>query len=69
MRILGEEVVLQRGTFRRVRQYVAGWHPELGTLHFGWSGRETIVEVDRIMPVQVVVAGGEAAETARPSQD
>lgn len=59
--VVGEVVLNQDGTFRRIRQYLAGWHPERGVLHFGWSGRETIVERDVISPihpVHVVLVGG-----------
>jgi hypothetical protein len=59
--IVGEEILHEHGCFRRIRQYIAGWHPDLGVLHFGWSGQETIVERDVISPVQLVsfgLAGG-----------
>jgi hypothetical protein len=52
LRVLGEEILHEQGSFRRLRQYVAGWHPHLGTLHFGWSGRETIIERDVILPAR-----------------
>ena len=52
-RILAEEVLFEQGNYRRVRRYLAGWHPQLGVLHQGWSGRETIVEVDVIAPARV----------------
>ena len=52
--IVGEVVLHEHGSFRRIRQYIAGWHPDLGVLHFGWSGRETIVERDVISPVRLL---------------
>jgi hypothetical protein len=54
--IVGEVILHQHGCFRRVRQYLAGWHAELGALHFGWSGPETIVERDIILPARVLYA-------------
>ena len=51
-RVLGEEVLFQQGCYRRVRRYVAGWHPLLGVLHDGWTGHETIIELDVIAPVR-----------------
>jgi hypothetical protein len=52
--VLGEEVLHEQGSFRRLRQYIAGWHPHLGALHFGWSGQETIVERDVILAARAV---------------
>lgn len=46
--VLDEQVLYQQGVYRRVRQYLRGWHPELGVLHMGWQGQETIVEKDMI---------------------
>ncbi len=46
-----EEVVLHRdGPFARVRRYYKGRHPHLGYIHDGWSGEETVQEVDVIRP-------------------
>ena len=52
--IVGEEILHEHGCYKRIRQYLSGWHPHLGVLHFGWSGRETIVERDVISPVHFV---------------
>ena len=51
--LLAEEVLFEQGNYRRVRRYLAGWHPQLGVLHQGWSGQETIVELDVIAPARV----------------
>lgn len=53
--ILDEKILYQQGTFSRVRRYLAGWHPELGILHIGWQGPETIVERDIITPKCVLI--------------
>ena len=51
MEIIGREVLYENRSFRRVRDYVSGHHPELGILHNGWSGDETIIERDVITPI------------------
>lgn len=48
--ILDEQILYQKGSFKRVRQYLRGWHPELGKLHMGWQGRETVVEKEAVAP-------------------
>jgi hypothetical protein len=48
--VLGEEVIWQNGPHRRVRRWLRGCHPHLGPLHLGWSGWETVVEVDLLRP-------------------
>lgn len=51
--ILHEEVLVEQGLFRRVRQWWRGQHPQMGLIQppwMGWSGDwETVVVVDRIM--------------------
>lgn len=49
--IVGEEVIHQQNSFRRVRRWIKGWHPELGLLTFGYTGPETVMEVDLIRPM------------------
>ena len=50
--ILDEQVLHEQGSFRRVRRYLRGWHPELGgILHMGWQGKETIIKCDVIKAV------------------
>jgi len=50
-RVLCQETLHERDSFRRVRQYLQGHHPKLGKLHDGWSGPETIVERDVVKAV------------------
>lgn len=52
--ILSEEVLSQSGSFKRVRRFLQGHHPERGKLTEGWSGPETIEETDLISPAAVV---------------
>ncbi len=54
MHILSEQITYERGTFRCIRQYLAGHHPHLGRLHHGWSGPETIVERCFVVPLGVI---------------
>ena len=49
--IVGEQVLYQNGSFRRVRRWIRGWHPELGQLMMGFTGPETVMEVDSIRPM------------------
>lgn len=48
MRILDEQVLYSNGKYKRVRRWLEGKHPHLGKLHHGWTGWETIQEVDVI---------------------
>lgn len=42
--VVGEQVVSIHGNTLTIRRYLKGWHPELGQLHWGLSGPETVVE-------------------------
>ncbi len=55
---IGEIVLRQQGSYKRVQRFYPGWFkPEGGiagvnyTWHFGWSGKETIIEKDVITPI------------------
>ena len=48
--ILDEHVLYQKDCFRKVRRWLRGKHPELGVLHVGYSGWETIQEVEVMIP-------------------
>lgn len=53
--IIGEQVVLQQGSFKRVRRWYRGKYPEIGVLQPPWSGLsgdwETITEEGVISPL------------------
>lgn len=49
--ILNTEIIHQSGSFMRVRRWLKGAHPERGKLVRGWTGMETIEEVDFIKPI------------------
>lgn len=51
--LVGEEVVYQSGSYRKVRRYWRGIHPALGVIVRGWSGWETVEEKDVIFPMAV----------------
>ncbi len=51
--IVGERVLNESGCFRRIQRWIKGWHPELGTLIFGLTGPETLVETHSIRPMKV----------------
>lgn len=63
MEILGEEVLSQSGCFRRVRRWLRGVHPELGTIVRGHTGWETLQETSVVKAMQVF----QVAETEVPS--
>ncbi|HLJ92920.1 MAG TPA: hypothetical protein VKU02_06980 [Gemmataceae bacterium] len=48
--LLDEHVLFQHGRFQRVRRWWRGIHPDRGKVVHGWSGWETVEEVDRIVP-------------------
>lgn len=62
LKTLSYEVLRKQGSYSRVRIYVSGWHKDLGLLHFGWTGKETIIEKDVITPSGVFYA--KESETA-----
>ena len=38
------------GKFKKVTIYLKGWHPDKGKLTMGWSGKETRVTYDAVVP-------------------
>jgi len=47
--ILDERILVKHGSFMRVKRWLRGAHPHLGVINpKGWSGVETVVEVDVI---------------------
>ena len=49
--ILNTEIIHQNGSFMRVRRWLKGAWPKRGKLTCGWTGMETIEEVDFIRPI------------------
>ena len=50
--ILDEQIVYQNGPYMRVKRWLRGVHPKLGTITFGFTGWETLVEKDIIKPTR-----------------
>lgn len=53
--ILDEQVVSRNGPFVRIKRWLRGAHPELGTLMWGLTGWETLVEKDVIRPIHTFI--------------
>ncbi len=53
MKVLDTQILWQQGSCISIRRYLSGWHPEMGVLHWGWSGKETIQEKIIIKPLHV----------------
>ncbi len=49
--ILDEVILYQKGCFKRVKRWLRGRHPHLGILIQGYTGIETVVESDVIVPM------------------
>ena len=43
---IGEKVIYQQGTYRKVQRWYKGWHPDIGVLTHGHSGEETVTVED-----------------------
>lgn len=50
MKVISEIVISQNKSYCRVKRYIEGWYPYLGTLIFGLTGKETVIETDVIKP-------------------
>ena len=55
LKILHEQVLEQQNSFRRVKRYIRGWHPEIknAVLIKGITGKETYFEGTVIEPIGV----------------
>lgn len=51
--ILDEQIIYQNGSYRRIKRWIKGVHPELGIIIFGLTGLETFIEKDVIVPKYV----------------
>lgn len=45
-----EEVISKSGSYRRVKRWYKGIYPDKGTILRGFTGWETLVEIDVIIP-------------------
>jgi hypothetical protein len=57
--ILDEQVISGNGSFSRVKRWIKGWHPEVGTLSFGLQGEETIEDKSFVKPIGTFEVHGE----------
>lgn len=46
--ILSEQVLYQNGSYKRIRRWISGIHPHRGVITRGYTGFETIEELDII---------------------
>jgi len=61
--LLYEQVLEEKGSFKRVRRWWRGWHPDLGKLISGWQGEETVQETTVIRPrIIIEVRDGETKD-------
>ncbi len=51
--ILDEHVLYQNGSFKRIKRWLRGIHPELGVLHLGLTGWETVQVADVLVPMTI----------------
>jgi hypothetical protein len=51
LELLDEKIIYQSGCFKRVRRWFRGAHPSIGVIIRGFTGVETLVEQDVIMPM------------------
>jgi len=54
MQVLNRETISTHGQFVLIREYVAGRHPELGKIHFGYTGWETVIEREALVPTSLL---------------
>jgi hypothetical protein len=55
-RIVGKEIFFENGSFKKVREWIDGWHddPDLGIRTFGWNGeKQTMRERDFVVPESI----------------
>lgn len=51
--LLDEQVIWAKGSLMEVVRHWRGWHPQVGQLHWGWSGKETIEQAVVVRPTHV----------------
>lgn len=53
--IISEQILQEQGSFKRVRRWLSGHHPQEGVLTFGWQGEpQTVQDVEIITPVKTI---------------
>jgi hypothetical protein len=56
--LLDQKVICQHGPRQRVLRWWRGIRPETGVIIQGWTGKETLEETERIMPLHTFVVEG-----------
>jgi hypothetical protein len=51
LELLDEKILYKKGCYKRVRRWFRGAHPTIGTIIKGFTGLETVVEQDVIIPI------------------
>ena len=51
--LLDQKVIWQHGACQRVLRWWRGIHPEKGVIIHGWTGKETLEEIERILPLHM----------------
>lgn len=51
--VVGEITLYAKGCYRRIRRWLKGKHPKLGTLTWGYTGWETVQDIDVIQAMGV----------------
>jgi hypothetical protein len=49
--LLDEKVISRNGPWQRIRRWWRGIHPDRGVVIHGWTGWETVEEIDRLVPI------------------
>lgn len=50
--ILDEEIIYENKSFRKLKRWIKGIHPELGIIVRGYTGFETLIEKEVIIPMK-----------------
>jgi hypothetical protein len=61
--LLDQKAIHQRGCFERVERWWRGIHPGKGTITRGWTGWETVEQVDRILPAHTFAVRNRSARS------
>ena len=57
--LVGERIISTSNSCRVVKRWYRGWHPEMGKLINGWSGKETEVDMVEIRPIKTFMVSDE----------
>ena len=52
--LVGRRIVSKDGACYTVKEWYRGWYPGEGTLIYGWSGKETEVDMVKIRPLNII---------------